>query len=211
MASRLSFETTPALETRPAFILPPLILHPFADATGPNKLVESSRASLKLQGLLPQGEASREELDNSLLDGRYSELRMLYYVGKDLARWIGQCLEFADRNRGELPSGIVYQSFAALLIQEAPANIQAKLRKWGVADYKSIFTRALGLQCIFADAPDRQVLSDDFVRNYYKYADQMFAVRQGERDFTPLATRDFEFELYSSGEYSRMLERVWAE
>jgi len=34
--------------------LPPLILHPFADAGGPEKLVESSRASLKLQGLLPQ-------------------------------------------------------------------------------------------------------------------------------------------------------------
>jgi len=211
MASRLSFETTAALANRPAFMLPPLILHPFADASGPNKLVESSRASLKLQGLLPQGEASREDLDNSLLDGRYSELRMLYYVGKDLVRWIEQCLEFATRNRAELPSGIVYQSFAALLIQEAPANIQAKLRKWGVADYKSIFTRALGLQCLFANAPDRQMLSDDFVRNYYKYADQMFAVRQGERDFAPLATRDFEFELYSSGEYSRLLERVWAE
>ena len=173
--------------------------------------MESSRASLKLQGLLPQGEASREDLDLSLLDGRYSELRMLFYVGKDLVRWIEQCLEFADRNRAELPTGIVYQSFASLLIQEAPANIQAKLKKWGVADYKSIFTRALGLQCLFANAPEREVLSNDFVRNYYKYADQMFAVRQGEREFTPLATQDFEFELYSSGEYSRMLERVWAE
>jgi hypothetical protein len=210
MASRQSFDST-VLEKRPAFMLPPLILHPFADSTGPNKLVESSRASLKLQGLLPQGEASRADLDLSLLEGRYSELRMLFYVGKDLVRWIEQCLEFAARNRDELPSGIVYQSFASLLIQEAPPNIQAKLRKWGVADYKSIFTRALGLQCLFANAPEREILSDDFVRNYYKYADQMFAVRQGERDFTPLATQDFEFELYSSGEYSRMLERVWGE
>src|SRR6266478_6921965 len=100
MASRLSLETTAALANRPALMLPPLILHPFADANGPNKLAESSRASLKLQGLLPQGEASREDLDRSLLDGRYSELRMLYYVGKDLVRWIEQCLEFADRNRG---------------------------------------------------------------------------------------------------------------
>jgi hypothetical protein len=173
--------------------------------------MESSRASLKLQWMLPQGEASREDLDRSLLDGRYSELRMLYYVGKDLLRWIDQCLEFAAHNRGDLPSGIAYQSFAAFLIQDAPASIEAKLRKWGVADYKSIFTRALGLQCLFANAPDRETLSDDFVRNYYKYADQMFAVRQGEREFTPLATKDFEFELYSSGEYSRMLERAWAE
>jgi hypothetical protein len=209
MASKTSFESS--VLDRPTFTLPPLILHPFADSTGPNKLVESSRASLKLQGLLPQGEASREDLDASLLDGRYSELRMLFYVGKDLVRWIEQCLEFVDRNRAEMPVGIVYQSFASLLIQEAPANIQVKLRKWGVADYKSIFTRALGLQCIFANAPEREVLSNDFVRNYYKYADQMFAVRQGERDFTPLATKDFEFELYSSGEYSRMLERSWGE
>jgi hypothetical protein len=36
--------------------LPPLILHPFADPTGPDKLLESSRASLMLQGLLPSGE-----------------------------------------------------------------------------------------------------------------------------------------------------------
>ena len=35
------------------------------------------------------------------------------------------------------------------------------------------------------------------------------AVKQGERDFTALATTDFEFELYSSGEYSRKLERQW--
>ena len=85
------------LENRPVLTLPPLILHPFADAGGPNKLVESSRASLKLQGLLPTGESSREDLDRALLDGRYSELRMLYYVGKDLVRWIEQSgLELED-------------------------------------------------------------------------------------------------------------------
>ena len=49
MAPRLSFEKGPAVEDRASFTLPPLILHPFADAAGPNKLVESSRASLKLQ------------------------------------------------------------------------------------------------------------------------------------------------------------------
>ena len=40
-------------------MLPPLILHPFADAGGPDKLVESSRASLMLQGLLPRESATR--------------------------------------------------------------------------------------------------------------------------------------------------------
>ena len=78
--------------------LPPLILHPFADASGPDKLVESSRASLMLQGLLPSGERSTEELDRALIDGRYCEIRMLFYVGKDLVRWIEQCMEHLSHN-----------------------------------------------------------------------------------------------------------------
>jgi hypothetical protein len=211
MAPRLSFETSPSVDDQPSYTLPPLILHPFADAAGPNKLVESSRASLKLQGLLPAGDSTQEDLDRTLLEGRYSELRMLFYVGKDLARWIEQCVEFVDGQRDEVDAGITRQSFATLLVHDAPASVQAKLRKWGVGDYRAIFTRALGLQCLFANAPERQVLSDDFVRNYYRYADQMFAMKQGEAEFTLIASRDFKFELYSSGEYSRMLERSWEE
>jgi len=207
MTPRLSFDTAP--QRQPECSLPPLILHPFADAGGPGKLIESSRASLKLQGLLPAGESSREDLDRALLDGRYSELRMLFYVGKDLARWIDQCLEFAERNRYLLPPGVAYQSFASMLVKDAPLNVQSKLRKWGVADYKSIFTRALGLQCLFATAPSRDVLSDEFVRSYYRYADQIFATKQGECDFTPVSSAQCRFELYSSGEYSRLLERSW--
>src|SRR5579864_6469835 len=103
MAPKFSLESGSALDDRPSFTLPPLILHPFADAAGPNKLVESSRASLKLQGLLPAGESSQEDLDRALLEGRYSELRMLFYVGRDLARWIEQCVELVDRHRDELP------------------------------------------------------------------------------------------------------------
>jgi hypothetical protein len=211
MAPRFSLEPSPAIQDGHSFTLPPLILHPFADAAGPNKLVESSRASLKLQGLLPAGESSQEDLDRTLLEGRYSELRMLFYVGKDLARWIEQCVEFVDRHQNEVPAGVTSQSFATLLVQDAPASVQAKLRKWGVGDYRAIFQRALGLQCLFANAPERQVLADEFVRNYYRYADQMFALKQGEVEFTLIASRDFKFELYSSGEYSRMLERSWEE
>jgi hypothetical protein len=211
MAPESSFGTAPALQSSITRTLPPLILHPFADAGGPGKLVESSRANLKLQGLLPQGEATRDDLDRALLDGRYSELRMLYYVGKDLARWIEQCLEFAGRNQAGLPNGIVFQSFAAMLIQDAPSAVQAKLRKWGVADYKSIFSRALGLHCMFAAAPPREMLSDEFCRSYFRFADQIFQSKLSECEFTPLTSREFNFELYSSGEYSRMLERSWGE
>ncbi len=33
--------------------LPPVILHPFSDPAGPDQLVESSRAHLMLEGVLP--------------------------------------------------------------------------------------------------------------------------------------------------------------
>jgi hypothetical protein len=190
-------------------MLPPLILHPFADPAGPERLMESSRASLVLQGMLPAGEASPADLDRSLMTGRFSEVQMLYYVGKDLLRWIDQSMEFAASNASLVPAGIQRQSFAALLVQDAPPTVEAKLRKWGVADYKSIFARAIGLNCLFADAPPIDVLADEFIRNYFRYADQLFAAYQNQTSFTRLTASDFEFELYSSGEYSRMLERQW--
>ena len=191
--------------------LPPLILHPFADAAGPDKLVESSRASLMIQGLLPSGDRSHDDLDRALLEGRYCEIRMLFYVGKDLVRWIEQCLEHVGRHDDLRHSGIKYQSFAAYLVGHTPLPVQEKLRKWGVADYKSIFSRALGLNAILAGVPRRELLADEFVRNYYRYADQMFQCRQAETQFIDISEIGFEFEIFASGEYSRMLEREWAE
>ena len=55
----------------------------------------------------------------------------------------------------------------------------------------------------------RSLLSDEFVRNYYRYADQMFLCRQGQAQFADIADFGFEFEIFASGEYSRMLEREW--
>jgi hypothetical protein len=191
--------------------LPPLILHPFADSGGPDKLVESSRASLMIQGLLPSGERSTEDLDRALLDGRYCEIRMLFYVGKDLVRWIEQCLEHVNRQPDLRNAGIRYQSFAAYLINQAPPAVQTKLRKWGVADYKAIFTRALGLNSVLSEVPDRLAFSDEFIRNYYRYADQMFLCRQSQVQFADISGFAFDFEIFASGEYSRMLEREWAE
>jgi hypothetical protein len=191
--------------------LPPLILHPFADAGGPDKLVESSRASLMLQGLLPSGERSTDDLDKSLLEGRYCEIRMLFYVGKDLVRWIEQSLEHVERHPGFRDSGIKFQSFAAYLVNNTPPAVQAKLRKWGVADFKSIFMRAIGLNAILATVPERGILADDFVRNYYRYADSIFLCRQSQTQFTDISQMNFDFDIYASGEYSRMLEREWSE
>jgi len=191
--------------------LPPLILHPFSDASGPSQLVESSRASLVLQGLLPGGDQTRAELDRKLLAGRYCELRMLFYVGKDLMRWIDQCLDFVQHTEELAEEGIRFQSLASFLVQDPPAAVKEKLRKWGVADYKGIFSRALGINCIFAQPPAREILSEDFIRSYYRYADQLFATLLSQSPFTELDPRRFDFSLYASGEYSRKLEREWEE
>lgn len=189
--------------------LPPLILHPFADNRSPGKLVESSRANLMLQGLLPCGEQTAEDLERTLLEGRYCEIRMLFYVGRDLARWIEQCMEIVERAEELRDLGIRSQSFAALLIEDPPKEVRDKLHKWGVSDYRAIFSRALGLNAVFADAPTRKDLADDFIRNYYRFADQMFACRQQMQPFAEIRSSSFGFELYASGEYSRMLEREW--
>src|SRR5713101_8865425 len=96
--------------------LPPLILHPFSDQTGPGKLVQSSRASLMLNGLLPHDESSEDELTRKLIEGRVCEIRMLFFVGKDLLRWIAQSLEFVSSVPELKSSGIREQSFAEFLV-----------------------------------------------------------------------------------------------
>jgi hypothetical protein len=189
--------------------LPPLILHPFSDSAGPNKLVESSRASLMLQGLLPTGDFSQDDLERRLVDGRYCEIRMLFYVGKDVNRWIEQCLEMAQRDGGLCEKGYQFQSFADILVNRPPRQVREKLKKWGVADYKSIFSRAIGLHSVFAEVPERNALSPQFIKHYYRYADHMFLCRQNASAFPEVHADQFDFDLYASAEYTRLLEQEW--
>lgn len=191
--------------------LPPVILHPFADPSGPDQLVESSRAHLMLEGILPTGGMSEEELLRRLLSGRLTEVRMLYYVGRDLERWLGQCVEMASRDDVLNAAGVRQASFAELLVEHPPEKMVAKLQKWGVTDYRSIFSRALGLQAVFQQPPDFDFVSAGFIRNYYRYADQMWVARQGLESFPSLPPQQFRFDLFASGEYARMLERQWEE
>jgi hypothetical protein len=162
-----------------------------------------------LQGLLPHDSLDLHQLQTILLDGRYCEVRMLFYVGKDLVRWVEQCTEIVGRESVLHTAGIEWQSFAHLLVEDCPAAVHNKLRQWGVADYRAIFSRAIGLNSVFCDAPDRSLLADEFIRNYHQFADHMFACKQAEKPFTPIRSLDFEFELFASGEYSRMLEKEW--
>jgi hypothetical protein len=189
--------------------LPPLILHPFSDQTGPDKLLESSRASLILNGVLPSDEGDRDELTRRLLEGRFCEIRMLYFVGKDLFRWIEQCVEFVDSTPELQQLGIRGESFADLLVKNPPSHVEDKLKSWGVVDYRAIFARAMGLNSIFAEAPEAGSLTLDFVRHYYRFADHLFTCRQAIQPFTQITAETFDFEIYASGEYSRKLEESW--
>jgi len=191
-------------------MLPPLILHPFSDAGGPQALVRSSRAGLILEGLAPQNDVATEELERTLLRGRLCEIRMLFYVGKDLHRWIEQCVEFCGRLPELAGANLGFDSFAQLLIEDPPASVREKLARWGVADYPAIFSRALAMWTLFAEAPVEDTLGADFVRNYFRFADQIYACRRTLESTAKISPVNFEFELYASGEYSRMLEREWA-
>ena len=211
-------DKVPPVEHRPRYDfgterweLPPLILHPFADQQSPGKLLESSKASLMLSGLLPSDDVSEDELTRKLLEGRLCEIRMLYFVGKDLCRWTGQCVDFVSRVECLADAGLRDQSFSSLLIERPPEEVEAKLRKWGVNDFRAIFSRALGLHAIFRQPPSGSVVSEDFLRHYYRYADHLFACRQSMAVYTEISPENFHFDLYASGEYSRLLEREWGE
>ena len=117
--------------------LPPLILHPFNERIAPSTLLESSKAALMLSGLMPNDGADPDELKRRLLSGRYAEMRMLFFLGKDVFRWIDQCVEWTERvpELGEME--IRRQSFASLLTKDPPEEVRQKLVGWGVADYAS--------------------------------------------------------------------------
>lgn len=191
--------------------LPPLILHPFSNERGPDVLVEGSKAALMLAGLLPGEGQEQDELRRKLLLSRYAEVRMLFFVGKDLLRWVGQCVEVVSR-AGELDgAGIREQSFAKLLISHTPQPVLQKLHQWGVGNPQSVFSRALGIAAMFRDVPLVECLSDNFLLHYHVFADHLFMCAQNLTKFAEITAVNFRFELYASAEYSRLLEKQWEE
>lgn len=191
--------------------LPPLILHPFSDKRGPDTLVECSRAQLMLAGILPMDGCEREALERRVIEGRISEVRMLYYVGLDLNRWLEECTEVAAHEAKLKETGLSKRSFASLLVANSPVHVHAKLQGWGVADYKSLFSRALGLNAIFACPPEASFAQPEFLLDYHRYADGFFRSWKENQEESPATPNLFTFELYASGEYSRILERQWAD
>ena len=190
--------------------LPPLILHPFNERVPPSALLENSKAALMLSGLIPSDGSDQEELKRRLLAGRYSEIRMLFFLGKDVFRWIEQCVEWGQRVPELSGAEIRPQSFAALLTADPPEAVKEKLVRWGVVDYVSIFTRALGLNAMFIQPPVFDSLAEEFLRNYHRYADFLYQCYMESEPYRTVAPANFHFDLYASGEYSRMLESKWA-
>src|SRR5256885_14164432 len=123
--------------------LPPLILHPFSGGGSTDELLKGSSAALALQGLASSNE-DEFELQKKVLAGRYQEVRMLLFLGKDLFRWLQQCVDFIERSEHADPR-IKEQSFAALLVEEPPRPVSQKLEKWGVTDRRAVFSRAIGV------------------------------------------------------------------
>lgn len=189
--------------------LPPLILHPFNERVSPGVLLENSKAALMLSGLIPNDGTDEEELRRRLLAGRYSEARMLFYVGKDVLRWIGQCTESVARVAELDCFQLQPQSFACLLTTHTPATVQEKLTRWGVTDYRAIFSRAIGLNALFVEPPLADSLSAEFLRNYHHYTDALFRSYLDSQPHPLITADNFHFDLYASGEYSQMLEAQW--
>jgi hypothetical protein len=182
-----SVRPVPALE-KSAHQLPPLILHPI-----------SGQGEVLAEPNLSDPQSRR-------LEAHRLELKMLCLLGKDLVRWIEQCLEFARMNP-DVPA-LSEGQLMDLLVENPPEGVVRKMQTWGVGDFRTIFARSLGLAAVFPHPPGREHVSDVFVRDFARYADTLYRVR---RQSLPAATETggFVFEVYASGEYAQLLERAW--
>ncbi len=189
--------------------LPPLILHPFAPPDSAEKLLEGSRAALMLNGLIPSSDANREHLEQILFRSRIQEVRMLYFLGKDLLRWMEQCLDFVQRTPGLDRRGYRTQTFAAFLIDHTPDPMIKKLQVWGVTDHRAIFSRAIGVSCSFISPPDLDSLSPLFLEHYHRFLDFLYICYQNLDPFTEALAKEFSIEIFASAEYSQLLSDDW--
>lgn len=192
-----------------AFRLPPLILHPFSGPDDTSVLMESSRASLALQGFLPREQTTPQDLDQQLLRGRYAELRMLYYIGKDVTRWTEQCAETVAAAGIFEERRFKTETFAVFLVQYVPPHVRTKLEGWGVLDFSSLFRRSFGLHGVFQEVPVAEAFSCDFLRRYHRHLDQWYEQRLRDAVFERPEPNEFTFDLYASGEYTLLLEQSW--
>jgi hypothetical protein len=174
--------------------LPPLILYPFDHRPDPKYRPQPN---------------DYESLRDSGLEARYDEFRMLCLIGKDLNRWLEQCVEVASRD-AELAC-LSEGDFIAALLFAPPASVLQKMRIWGVRQYQTIFSRAIGLNSVFPHPPSASDVSESFLRGFQRYADALYDARAKAQGAAAAQEITFAFEIYASGEYSSHLESIWAE
>lgn len=197
---------TPTLQV---WELPPLILHPFNERLPASTLLDNSKAALMLSGLLPNDGSTEDELRRRVLAGRYTEVRMLFFLGRDVLRWVEQAVESVDRVPELSGAEIRPQSIAGLLTASPPEAVKEKLIRWGVNDYAAIFRRAIGMNAIFSEPPPFQTLAADFLQSYHRYSDYLFQCYMESQPHRVITSANFRFDLFASGEYSRLLESQW--
>jgi hypothetical protein len=187
--------------------LPPLILHPFGGDSGTAQLLEGSRAAIALQ----QASLSNPQyadIQQRVILGRYQEVRMLLFLGKDIFRWIDQCMDQMERS-GEIGLRINSQCFSALIVESPPESVKKKLEDWGVSDRRAVFSRAIGIRCLFEEPPDIDMLSPMFLEHYHRFADYSYICFQQMKPWQPMDGASFDFPIYASEEYSRLLSEQW--
>lgn len=182
--------------------LPPLILHPFGGGASTDELMAGSKAALALQGL-SKSDLEKEDLEQLVLIGRYHEIRMLVFLGKDIFRWLEQCVEHIQRAGGD--PKISEQTLAAVVVENPPLAVARKLERWGVSDRKAIFSRAIGMRSILENPPPMEAFAASFLMNYHRFADYAYVCFQHLKPFYQVDAKRFDFHLYASDEYTQLL------
>jgi hypothetical protein len=174
--------------------LPPLILHPFDHRSDADERYQVTHD---------------EPLTERYLQARYDEFRMLCLIGKDLERWLGQCMEVASRDP-EL-AGLSECNFIAVLLFAPPMPVLQKMHAWGIKNFQLLFSRAIGLNAVFPHPPSTSDVSEAFLRSFQKYADALYDARLKSENATVVLDNIFTFDVYASGEYLSHMERSWEE
>lgn len=208
MADNTDIHVSTTPHAAPSVIaLPHLILHPFGGASGTEQLLEGSRAAMDLQEASVSNPRYAEIHERVML-GRYQEIRMLLFLGKDIFRWIDQCLDQLSRS-GDIGIRTTPQCFSTLVVDSPPEAVRVKLEEWGVSDRRAVFSRAIGIRCLFEEPPEIGMLSPMFLENYHRFADYAYVCFQQMKPYQPIDATRFDFQIFASEEYSRMLAEQW--
>jgi hypothetical protein len=190
--------------------LPPLILHPFTGGRSVDELLAGSKAAAakqRMAGSPPAAVGEHDELERRILVGRYQEICMLTFLGKDIVRWLAQCVDFIERSGAA--KRLSEQSFAALVVEQPPQAVRDKLERWGVTDRRAVFSRAIGIHTLFNSPPPIETLSPVLLKHYHRFADHAYICFQHLRPFHEVDSRQFDFEIFASEEYAKILSEQW--